>query len=97
MTPIRLLVTRLRHDQMPALLLALLVFVTALLAAMAPRLFNNVADAGLRYQIADVANVAQRNLQFGRITFIPPDGGGAMAAVAATENEIEAGIPSSVR
>lgn len=96
MTPIRLLVTRLRRDQLPALLLAFLVFATALLAAMAPRLFNNVADAGLRYQIADVANVTQRNLQMGRITFIPSDGQG-MATVAVTENEIEAGIPPSVR
>ncbi|HET8777822.1 MAG TPA: hypothetical protein VFN76_09190, partial [Candidatus Limnocylindria bacterium] len=96
MTPIRLLVTRLRRDQLPAVLLALLVFVTALLAALAPRLFNNVADAGLRYQIADVANVTQRNLQLGRITYIPSDGDG-MGAVAAVENEIEAGIPPSVR
>lgn len=96
MTAIRLLVTRLRRDQLPALLLAVMVLVTALLAAMAPRLFNNVADAGLRYQIADVANVTQRNLQLGRITFIP-SGGGGMAAVAATENEIESGLPASVR
>ena len=97
MTPIRLLVTRLRRDQLPALLLAALVFVAALLAAAAPRLFNNVADAGLRYQIAEVANVGQRNLQLGRITFIEPAAGSGMAAVAATEREIESGLPPSVR
>ena len=97
MTAIRLLVTRLRRDQLPALLLAVLVFVAALLAAAAPRLFNNVADAGLRYQIADVANVVQRNLQFGRITFIEPGTGSGMSAVAGVENEIEAAIPPSVR
>jgi putative ABC transport system permease protein len=97
MTLIRLLITRLRRDQLPALLLAGLVLVTALLAATAPRLFNNVADAGLRYQVADVANVAQRNLQLGRITFIDPAGASGMEAVAATETEIQAGLPPSVR
>ncbi len=96
MAPIRLLVARLRQDRLPGLLLIVLVFVTALLAAAAPRLFNVAADAGLRYEIAQ-ASVVERNLQLGRIFNITAVPGEGMGPIAEVENEIESGLPASVR
>ena len=96
MTAIRLLIGRLRQDRLPVLLLAVLVFVTALIAALAPRLFNSVADAGLRYQVAQ-ASVVERNLQLGRITRIETVADAGMSEVEAVEAEIEGELPSSVR
>jgi putative ABC transport system permease protein len=96
MSAIRLLIARLRQDRLPVLLLAVLVFVTALIAALAPRLFNGVADAGLRYQIAQ-ASVIERNLQLGRITRIETAAEAGMSEVEAVEAEIESGLPPSVR
>lgn len=95
MAPIRLLVTRLRRDWWPALLLALLVGVTALVAAVAPRLFNQTADAGLRHELAS-ASAVERGLQLGRITRIEGSGNG-LAPVAAVGTEVRALLPESVR
>src|SRR5688500_1758266 len=96
MSAIRLLIARLRQDRLPVLLLAVLVFVTALIAALAPRLFNSVADAGLRYQVAQ-ASVVERNLQLGRITRIETAADAGMSEVEAVEAQIESGLPPSVR
>ena len=96
MTAIRLLIARLRQDRLPVFLLVVLVFVTALIAALAPRLFNEVADAGLRYQVAQ-ASVVERNLQLGRITRIETEADAGMSEVEAVEAEIESGLPPSVR
>ncbi len=96
MAAIRLLVSRLRQDRLPGLLIIALVFVTALLAAAAPRLFNTAADAGLRYEVGE-ASVVERNLQLGRIDSIVAAPGEAMEPIAAVESEIEAGLPESVR
>ena len=96
MSAIRLLVGRLRQDHLPALLIMMLVFATALLAASAPRLFNRAADAGLRFEVAD-ATAVERNLQLGRITNIPAAPGEALGPVAEVEASIEATLPASVR
>ncbi|HUF06364.1 MAG TPA: FtsX-like permease family protein [Candidatus Binatia bacterium] len=96
MTAIRLLIGRLRTDRVPALLLAILVFVTALVAASAPRLFTRVADAGLRYEVAQ-ASVVERNIQLGRITRPEVPATDGMGEVARTEATIEAALPASVR
>jgi len=96
MSAIRLLVGRLRQDHLPALLIMLLVFATALLAASAPRLFNRAADAGLRFEVAD-ATAVERNLQLGRITEIPASPGEALGPVADVEDGIQATLPASVR
>lgn len=95
MAPIRLLVTRLRRDWWPALLLALLVGVTALVAAVAPRLFNQTADAGLRHEVAS-ASAVERGIQLGRITRIE-GGPDALAPVATVESEVQALLPDSVQ
>jgi putative ABC transport system permease protein len=95
MAPFRLLVTRLRRDWWPALLLSVLVGVTALVAAVAPRLFNETADAGLRHEVAS-ARAVERGLQLGRITRIE-GGGEGLAPVVAVESEVERALPDSVR
>lgn len=95
MTAIRLLIARLRADRLPILLLAVVVAVTAFLAAAAPRLFANAADAGLRAEVA-AADPVERNLELARITRIealPP----SWQLVADAAAEIEAGLPASVR
>lgn len=96
MTPIRLLMGRLRTAHLPAVLLVVLVLVTAFMAAAAPRLFSIAADAGLRFQVADATSV-QRNFQLGRVTSIPAAPGEGMAPVEAIEGDIESGLPAVVR
>jgi putative ABC transport system permease protein len=96
MAPFRLLIARLRVDQLPALLIIGLVFATALAAAATPRLFNRVADDGLRYEVRE-ATVVERNLQLGRITRIEAAPGQAMASVDAAESGVEADLPDTVR
>ncbi len=66
MRAIAFLLNRYRDERSSMLLLALLVFVTALLAAAAPRLFNRVADEGVRHEVGR-ALPAARNLELGQI------------------------------
>ena len=60
---VAVLLRRIRAERGVAALLFVLVAVTSLVVAASPRLFDRVADAGLRYE-ADRATSAQRNLQF---------------------------------
>lgn len=96
MSTIRLLITRLRRDQLPLTLIVLLIFVSALIAAAAPRLFNRTTDAGLRYQVAS-ATVLERNLQLGRITTLNSAGNDGMHVVDAAAVGVEGGLPDSLR
>jgi putative ABC transport system permease protein len=57
------LLRRLRGDVGVALMVFVLVALTAFLFAAAPRLFNVVADDGLRHEL-EAARAVQRNLQF---------------------------------
>jgi len=96
MAALRLLIARLRRDQLPVILLALLVGVSAALAAAAPRLFTRATDDGLRHEVAS-ASVIERNLQLGRITRIESAPGSAMGPVDAVADEIRAALPPTVR
>ncbi len=60
---VAVLLRRIRAERGVAVLLFVLVAVTSLVVAASPRLFDRVADAGLRYEL-DRATSAQRNLQF---------------------------------
>ena len=96
MTPIRLLVARLRQDRLPVVLLVLVVALTAFLAASAPRLLLRTADAGLRHEVA-TASVVERNLQLGRITDIaagPTEGMGPVLDVAREVEDCAPGVPA---
>ena len=68
------LLNRYRAEIVPMLLLALLVGVTAFLAAVGPRLFNRVADEGLRYDVERAQSV-ERNVELGEIGTLVGGGG----------------------
>lgn len=96
MSAVRLLIGRLRQDRLSPVLLGMLVFASALLAAAAPRLFNRAADEGLRHEVR-TASVIERNLQLGRITRIASARGEGMAPIDAVAEEVRAALPSTVR
>ena len=60
------LLRRLRAERGVAILLFVLVAVTSFVVAAGPRLFDRVADDGLRYEVAR-ATSAQRNIQFSTV------------------------------
>ena len=89
------LLGRLRAERVPALLLAVLVAVTAFAFAGGPALFNVVADAGLRDAIVD-ADPVDRTVQLGEVDVLHADDD-PLAAVLARGAELEASLPSTVR
>ena len=94
MRAVGFLLNRYRAEIVPMLLLALIVAVTAFLAAVGPRLFNRVADDGLRYDVARFQWI-DRNLELGRIGHLT--GGSGLEPVAEQGPELEAELPESVR
>ena len=88
------LLNRYRAEIVPMLVLALVVAVTAFLAAAGPRLFNRVADDGLRYDVGRAQSI-ERNLELGQIGNL--SGGSGLEPVAARGPELEAELPESVR
>ena len=94
MRAIGFLLNRYRAEIGPMLLLAIIVAVTAFLAAAAPRLFNRVADDGLRHDVGR-AEAIERNLELGQIGFL--SGGGGLESVADAGARREAELPESVR
>jgi putative ABC transport system permease protein len=96
MAMLRLLIGRLRRDQVPAILIVLLVFTSAVLAAAVPRLFTRTADLGLRHEISE-ASVIERNIQLGRIWRYEAGAREAMVPVDAIAAEARDDLPESVR
>ncbi|MGH2382729.1 MAG: hypothetical protein ACRDG7_16130 [Candidatus Limnocylindria bacterium] len=94
MRAIGFLLNRYRSEIVPMLLLALIVAVTAFLAAVGPRLFNRVADDGLRHDVGR-AEAIERNLELGQIGFL--SGGSGLEPVADAGARLEAELPDSVR
>ena len=94
MRAIGFLLNRYRAEIVPMLVLALVVAVTAFLAAVGPRLFNRVADEGLRHDV-ERAESAERNLELGQIGHI--SGGGGLQPVADLGLRLEGELPDSVR
>jgi putative ABC transport system permease protein len=88
------LLNRYRAEIVPMLVLALVVMVTAFLAAVGPRLFNRVADDGLRYDVGRAQSI-QRNVELGEIGHLI--GGSGLQPVADRGPELEAQLPESVR
>lgn len=66
------LLRRLRAERGVVLLLVGLIGVTAFLGAAAPRLYNLVADAGLRREVAE-ASTARRNIELVQEFVMPPN------------------------
>src|SRR5688572_8771101 len=88
------LLNRYRAEIVPMLLLALLVGVTAFLAAVGPRLFNRVADEGLRYDVERAQSV-ERNVELGEIGTLV--GGDGLDAVADRLPILQAELPDTMR
>lgn len=88
------LLNRYRTELGPMLLLALIVAVTAFLAAAGPRLFNRVADDGLRRDVVR-AQSAERNLELGQIGTLT--GGAGLEPIADMAPRLQAQLPETVR
>jgi putative ABC transport system permease protein len=88
------LLNRYRAEIVPMLLLALLVGVTAFLAAVGPRLFNRVADEGLRHDIERAQSV-ERNVELGEIGTLL--GGEGLDVVADRLPILQAELPDTTR
>ena len=77
---VAVLLRRIRAERGVATLLFVLVAVTSFVVAASPRLFDRVADAGMRYEVAR-ATSAQRNLQFTTVDQIRAEDDDALANV----------------
>jgi putative ABC transport system permease protein len=87
------LLRRLRGDAGVALMVFGLVAITAFLFAAAPRLFNSVADAGLRHDL-EAARAVERNLQ---ISVLGPASSRGIERLAEDRDEFEDDLPPSIR
>src|SRR5918995_3739072 len=88
------LLNRYRTELGPMLLLALIVAATAFLAATGPRLFNRVADDGIRHDVERAQSV-ERNLELGEIGSLT--GGEGLDPIADRAPVLLAQLPETVR
>src|SRR5688572_1447241 len=95
MGAVAVLLRRLRAERGVTVLLFVLVAVTSLVVAASPRLFDRVADAGLRYEV-DRATSAQRNFQFTTVDRIRVDEDDALANVDGRGVRLLEGLPESI-
>jgi putative ABC transport system permease protein len=95
-TAVAALLRRLRVERGVAVLLFVLVAVTSLAVAAGPRLFNRVADDGLRYE-AGRGTAIQRNFQFTVAGSIPSSDDDPFARVGARGDAILGRLPVLVQ
>ncbi|MEP6681306.1 MAG: hypothetical protein ABJB65_07485, partial [Chloroflexota bacterium] len=91
-----LVVRRLVAERTAGVLLFMLVAVTAFVAAAAPRLFNQLADQGLRHEVA-VASSVERDIELSEVNRLEARAGRPLDAVEAHGKELQAGLPASVQ
>ncbi|MGH2429837.1 MAG: FtsX-like permease family protein [Candidatus Limnocylindria bacterium] len=96
MQAIGFLLQRLRQERLPAALLVVLVLLTAFGFAAAPRLFNRVADAGLRHEIGS-ATAVERSIQLAQVGRIRGVATSGLQPIAAAGEQLEADLPDSIR
>ncbi len=87
---------RLRDERIPALGLVALVLVTALVFALAPRLFERVADGALRSEV-DGATSATRDLRLDRVGRIEAGAADPLSEVDAVGADLGSQLPAAVR
>ena len=92
---VAVLLRRIRAERGVATLLFVLVAVTSFVVAASPRLFDRVADAGMRYEVAR-ATSAQRNFQFTTVDQIRADDEDALANVDDRGEGLLDRLPESV-
>jgi putative ABC transport system permease protein len=89
------LLRRFRSERSVALLLFGLVAMTSFAVAAGPRLFNRIADEGLRYE-AVRATALQRNIQFTRVDRLPAGRDDPFERVTARGAALRRQVPSAV-
>jgi putative ABC transport system permease protein len=92
---VAVLLRRIRAERGVAMFLFTLVAVTSFVVAASPRLFDRVADAGMRYEVAR-ATSAQRNLQLTTVDQISAEDDDALANVDKRGGGLMARLPESV-
>ena len=90
------LLRRLRTERGVAVFLFVLIAITSFVVASAPRLFNRIADEGLRYE-AIRSTAVQRNLQLTRVDHLPAVAGDPFGRVVARGTALKNQFPNSVR
>ena len=90
-----LLLRRIRTDWGIVLLTFLLVAATSFVFAAAPRLFNRVADDGLRHAVR-VAPASQRNLALDLDSSLEPGSGGGISGVSSYGDQLAQQLPPSL-
>jgi putative ABC transport system permease protein len=93
----RLFLRRLRLEPGPPLTMLALLGVTCFLFAALPRLFNNVADDGLRYTVAHSPTAARNARVFERIRLPAGRGADPLAPVAEAAARSREALPASLR
>ena len=90
------LLRRTRVERGALAMLFILVAVTSFTVAASPRLFDRVADDGLRYEVR-ASTAIQRNLQFLAVGQLPGQEGDPLARIRARGDELWDRLPASVR
>ena len=90
------LLRRMRVERGAMAMLFVLVAVTSFTVAASPRLFDRVADDGLRYEVL-ASTAIQRNLQFLAVGQLPGQEGDPLARIRARGDELWDRLPTSVR
>jgi putative ABC transport system permease protein len=93
---VAVLLRRLRAERGIALALFVLVGVTSLVVAISPRLFERVADEGLRYEL-ERGTAVQRNIQFSLVDRIRAGDVEPMEFLQARGETLLRRLPASVR
>ncbi|MEX1170178.1 MAG: FtsX-like permease family protein [Chloroflexota bacterium] len=96
MAAVAALLRRIRVERGVAALLFVLVAVTSFAVAAGPRLFNHVADDGLRYE-AERGTAIQRNLQFTFVGSLPSRRDDPFGRIAARGESLRARLPESIQ
>ena len=92
---VSLILRRLAAERAAGALLFALVLVTAFVFAAAPRLFNRLADEGLRHEVAAASSV-ERDIEISEVSLLDPGSEGPLDRVEARGEELQSTLPASV-
>lgn len=95
-TAVAALLRRFRVERAVTAFLFVLVAVTSFAVSVGPRLFNHVADAGLRYE-AERGTAIQRNIQFSVTGSIPASEDDPFDRVVARGTSLRSRLPGSIQ
>lgn len=93
---VALVVRRLVAERAAAGLLFVLVLVTAFVFAAAPRLFNSLADQGLRHEVAAASSV-ERDIELSEVSHIDAGADRVLSGAEARAVELQSSLPASIQ